>query len=62
MDEWKTEESDEFNKEKKQQRSIQKVALAGKTNSEIEANSANACNKTWKYIADIKYQINNLAN
>jgi len=45
VDEWKTEESDEFDKEEKQQRSIKKVALAGKTNSEINANPANACNK-----------------
>ena len=62
VDEWKTEESDEFDKEEKQQRSIKKVALAGKTNSEINANPANACNKAWKNIDDIKYLINNLAN
>ena len=57
MYQWKTEASNQCDKEEKQKRSIKKVGLTGKCNSEIEVNLANACHKTWKNIKGNTYLI-----
>ena len=57
MYQWKTEASGQCDKEEKQQRSIKKIGLTIKCNSKIEANLADACNKTWENIKGNAYLI-----